>query len=135
MITETTAVDAVLDVLREHATALHDGDDARLRALSTPDVVRADLAPPLVQPTLPPAESAAALHAWLGTFDGPVTIEHRDPVVHADGSVAFVHALTSMTATPAGSPEPFTLWMRSTYGLRRVDGSFAAAVGLTPEDA
>lgn len=149
MITDIRTEDAVLAVLREHAAALHAGDAERLAAISTPDVVRTDLAPPLVQPVLGPEESAAALRAWLATFDGPVTVEHRDPTVVADTDVAFVHSLTSMTATPAGADEPFTLWFRSTYGLRRVDGvwliahqhesvpfhmdgSFAAAIDLTP---
>ncbi|MDD7940478.1 nuclear transport factor 2 family protein [Actinomycetospora lutea] len=54
-----------------------------------------------------------------------------------------------MTATPVGEPEPFVLWFRSTYALRRrdgawaivhqhesvpfhMDGSFRAATELTP---
>lgn len=152
MITETRTEDAVLDVLREHADALHAGDAERVRAVYTFDAVRCDLAPPLVQPNLPAAEAAEGLRDWLATFDGPVRIEYREPTVVADGDVAFVHALTSMTATPAGTTEPFTLWFRSTYGLRRIDGawrivhqhesvpfhmdgSFAAAVELTPESA
>ena len=77
---------------------------------------------------------------------------HRLPrrrVVVADGDVAFVHCLRQMTATPLGADEPFTLWMRATYGLRRIDGrwtivhehestpfymdgSFRAAVDLEP---
>lgn len=146
----TADTTAILAVLQDHADALHAGDAERALAVLAPDAVRADLAPPLVQPNLPAAEAEAGLRAWLATFDGPVTIAFRDPVVHADGDVAFVHSLTSMTAVPQGSPEPFVLWFRSTYGLRRLadgwrivhqhesvpfhmDGSFAAAVGLAPD--
>lgn len=56
---------------------------------------------------------------------------------------------TVFTATPVGAAESFTLWFRSTVGLRRLDGvwrithehgstpfymdgSFAAAVDLEP---
>lgn len=145
----TTVTDEILAILSEHADALRTGEVERALALFDADAVRATLAPPLLQPNLAPAEAAAGLRGWLATFDGPVEIAHRDPTVVADGDVAFVHALTSMTATPAGQDEPFTLWFRSTYGLRRIDGvwrivhehgsvpfhmdgSFAAAVGLTP---
>jgi ketosteroid isomerase-like protein len=85
----------------------------------------------------------------LATFDGPVQLEHRDPQVTASGDLALVHALTRMTATPAGAPESFSFWYRSTFGLRRIDsewrivhqhdstpfhmdGSFRAAVELEP---
>jgi ketosteroid isomerase-like protein len=70
-------------------------------------------------------------------------------VVTASGDVAFTHALASMTATPVGAAESFTLWFRCTFGLRRIDGdwrivhqhestpfymdgSFKAAIDLTP---
>ena len=66
--------------------------------------------------------------------------------------MAFVHCLTRMTATPMGSPDPFSLWLRSTFGLRRIegrwlithrhestpfhmDGSFRAATELSREPA
>ena len=50
-------------------------------------------------------------------------IDFRDPVVTADGDVAFVSTLTRMSATPAGAAGSFCLWFRSTYGLRRVGGA------------
>ena len=93
--------------------------------------------------------SPEGLRRWFDTFDGPVQVTYREPVVTVDGTVAFVHTLTNMTATPTGGAEPFTFWFRSTYGLRRVegtwriahrhestpfymDGSFRAAVDLHP---
>ena len=42
--------------------------------------------------------------------------------ITADGDVAFATSLDSMTATPRGGTEPFTLWYRTTLGLRRIDG-------------
>lgn len=141
---------AILAVLDDHAAFIRGGDPDRPMATFSRAAVRYDLAPPLIQTTGTAEGDAAALRAWFATFDGPVEIAYRDPTVVADGDVAFVYALTSMTATPVGAPEPFTLWFRSTFGLRRVDdvwtvmhqhesvpfhmdGSFAAAVELTPE--
>ncbi|MDF2977795.1 MAG: hypothetical protein K0S40_2523 [Actinomycetospora sp.] len=151
MSTTTTTRDetAILAVLQEHADAIRARDAERTIAAFDRTVVRYDLAPPLAQVNGTVEEDAAGLRAWFATFDGPVQITHRDPTVVADGDVAFVHTLTSMTATPTGTTESFTLWFRSTYGLRRLDGawavvhqhesvpfhmdgSFAAAVGLTP---
>jgi ketosteroid isomerase-like protein len=111
--------------------------------------VRYTLAPPLVQGPDTAYGDADGLRTWFATFDGPIEISYRDAVVIAAGDVAFTHALTSMTATQADAPEPFTLWFRSTFGLRRIDGdwrivhqhestpfymdgSFKAAVDLTP---
>ena len=53
--------------------------------------------------------------------DGPVLLEHRDLEVAAEGAVAFAYALTKMTAKPFRSPEPFSFWLRSTFGLRLLD--------------
>jgi ketosteroid isomerase-like protein len=41
-----------------------------------------------------------------------------------DGDVAFATSIDSMTATPQGGTEPFTLWYRVTLGLRRIDGKW-----------
>jgi ketosteroid isomerase-like protein len=142
-----TAIRAVLD---GHAAAHAARDVERLRATYTDDAVCYVLAPPLQQGPETAYGTPEGLRAWFATFDGPVRITYRDPVVTTDGNVAFVHCLTSMTATPAGTGEPFTLWYRSSFGLRRLegaawrithrhdstpfymDGTFRAAVDLQP---
>ena len=141
--TDTAPILATLDEL--HA-AIGAGDAARALDTATPDAVVFSLAPPLVQGTGSREEAVAALADWIGTFETPPRLAHRDPVVHVDGDVAFVHTLSSMTGTKGGE---FTLWFRSTFGLRRVggrwlivhqhesvpfhmDGSFLAAVGEVP---
>lgn len=132
----------ILAVLSETHAAIAAGDAARALARTAPDDVVYDLAPPLVQRT-----GVDELAAWIASFSVPPVLTHHDPVVHADGDVAFVHALTSMTGEKGGE---FTLWFRSTIGLRRtagrwqvvhrhesvpfhMDGSFRAAVDLAPE--
>jgi ketosteroid isomerase-like protein len=145
-----TATDAeILAVLDERVAAHAARDAQRMIATCTDDAVRYTLAPPLQQGPDTPYGTPEGLQAWLATFDGPVLIDYRDPVVTAGGDVAFVHALTQMTATPAGAPDSFSFWFRSTFGLRRIggtwrithqhestpfhmDGSFRAATDLLP---
>ncbi|MEO3936436.1 nuclear transport factor 2 family protein [Dermatophilaceae bacterium Soc4.6] len=140
---------AVRAVLDEHAAAHAARDVGRLLSLYDDAAVSYTLAPPLQQGPDSPYGTPEGIARWFGTFDGPVVIDYRDPVVTADGDVAFVHTLTRMTARSVGQPESFSLWYRSTFGLRRrvdgwriahrhestpfhMDGSFRAAVELQP---
>jgi ketosteroid isomerase-like protein len=144
--TEQTDTQAILAVLDELHAAIGAGDASRALDTCASDAVVFDLAPPLVAGTGSRAGDLAALEGWIASFAAPPRLAHREPTVHADGDVAFVHALTSMSGTKGGE---FTLWFRSTYGLRRVDGrwlivhqhesvpfhmdgSFLAATGLAP---
>lgn len=142
----------VLEVLDEHAATHAERDAERLFALYADVPVMYTLAPPLQQGADTEYGTTKGLQAWFDGFAGPIQVEYRDPVVTADGDVAFVHTMTRLTATPAGAPEPFSLWFRSTFGLRRIgpeapawrivhrhestpfhmDGSFRAAVELQP---
>ena len=143
---EATDTEAILAVLDELHTAIGAGDAARALATCTPGAVVFNLAPPLVQAAGSQEEAVAALGGWIASFDTPPRLAHREPTVHVDGDVAFVHTLSSMSGTKGGE---FTLWFRSTFGLRRIagrwlivhqhesvpfhmDGSFRAAVGLEP---
>jgi ketosteroid isomerase-like protein len=120
-----TATDAeILAVLDERVAAHAARDAQRMIATCAYGAVRYTLAPPLQQGPDTPYGTLEGLQAWLATFDGPVLIEYRDPVVTADGDVAFVHALTQMTATPAGATDSFSFWYRTTFGLRRIDGTW-----------
>lgn len=151
MMTETQirAEQEIHAILDAHVAAHADRDAERLMSLYTADAVTYTLAPPLQQTPDTAYGSVEGLRNWFATFDGPVRVTYRDPVVTVDGTVAFVHTLTSMTATPAGAAESFTFWFRSTYGLRQIDGtwrivhqhestpfymdgSFRAAVDLRP---
>lgn len=136
-------------VLTEHAAAHAARDASRVFALYADEPVLYTLAPPLQQTADTEYGTRSGLQAWFAGFAGPVEVEYRDPVITADGDVAFVHTLTRLTATPAGAPEPFSLWLRTTFGLRRLgsawrivhrhestpfhmDSSFRAAVELQP---
>jgi ketosteroid isomerase-like protein len=145
----TTTTTAVRDLLAEHAAAHAAREPERIMALYSASPVNYTLAPPLQQGPDTEYGTVDGLRRWMDNFDGPIRIDYQDPVVTAAGDVAFVHTLTRMTATPAGSPESFSLWFRSTFGLCRqedgwrivhrhestpfhMDGSFRAAVDLQP---
>lgn len=145
----TSAANAILALLATHAAAHAARDVDAVFGLYAEDAVSYTLAPPLQQGPDTAYGSPAGLTAWFATFDGPVEIHYRDPVVTLDGGVAFVHTLTRMTATPAGTEAPFSFWFRSTFGLRQhgdrwriqhrhestpfhMDGSFRAATQLQP---
>ena len=145
----TSAETEIRAILAEHAAAHAARDVDRILAPYIEGAVRYDLAPPLQQSPGTFVGDTEGLRNWLATFDGPVQITYRDPVVVADSDVAFAYALTLMTATPAGTPEPFSFWFRATFGLQRIngtwrivhehqstpfhmDGSFLAATDLQP---
>jgi uncharacterized protein (TIGR02246 family) len=139
----------VRSVLAAHAAAHAAHDVERLLALYAPDAASYTLAPPLQQGPTTAYGSPEGVQAWFDTFAGPVELTYRDPVVATSDDIAFVHCLTRMTATSVGSNGSFSLWFRSTFGLRRtegrwlivhrhestpfhMDGSFRAAVDLQP---
>lgn len=119
-----TEIHAVLDKL----VAAHAAHDAEaLFALNTDDVVGYSLAPPLQQGPDTPYGTVAGIQAWFAGFERPMAIFFRDPVVTQDGDLAFVHSLTKMTFTRAGESESHSTWYRSTFGLRRIEGSWRIA--------
>ncbi|SDG69533.1 Ketosteroid isomerase homolog [Lentzea fradiae] len=120
----------------------------RVVALYAQDAVTCTLAPPL-RNSGPAARDVGALAGWMAGFEGPITLEHRDLEVVCGGEVAFVHGVARLAAVPVGYPEGFSMWLRSTLGLRRdggrwvivhehqsvpfhMDGSFLAATDLEP---
>jgi ketosteroid isomerase-like protein len=151
--TPTTAGPAaegeVRAVLAEYVEAHARRDAEAILAFFADGAARYNLAPPLRQGAGTMVGDVEGVRAWLAGFDGPVVLEHRDLDVAVDGGVAFAYALTMMTAKPVGAAEPFSFWLRSTFGLRLLDGrwrivhehestpfymdgSFRAAVDLEP---
>ena len=146
---ESRAEIEVRSVLDEYAAAHAARDAEAILAPFAPGAVRYSLAPPLRQAPGTLVGDVEGLRKWIAGFAGPVRIERRDLTVEVDGTVAFAHALSRMTATLVGEHEPFSFWYRSTFGLRRIDGqwrlvhmhdstpfhmdgSFRAAVDLQP---
>jgi uncharacterized protein (TIGR02246 family) len=128
--TTTTADTDIRAVLDERERAMRARDAEALGALFTDDLVSFSLAPPLASQ----GRDVEGLRAWLATFDGPIGFEITDAVVEAGADIAFVHSINRLSATPKGSDTSFTLWFRSTLGLRRVGDRWLIAHdhGSTP---
>ncbi|XVV12933.1 nuclear transport factor 2 family protein [Actinoplanes sp. CA-131856] len=110
----------IREVIERRAALLQAGDVKAMLAYSAPEVVEFSLAPPLS--TRVDTTDPTPTERWLATFEAPPRREVTQLEITADGDVAFATSIDSMTATPKGSTEPFTLWYRVTLGLRRVDG-------------
>jgi ketosteroid isomerase-like protein len=107
-----------------------------------------DLAPPLKSAIGTDTEK---LQAWIETWEGPSKREVVDLVVNASGDLAICHCLIGTTVQSREYKREVTYWIRSTIALARhdgvwkiihrhesvpfhMDGSFKAAVDLTPVD-
>jgi len=113
-------VQEIREVIEGRAAALQAGDVKAMLAYYAPKLVWFSLAPPLAQNM--DGNDPAPLTAWLAGFEAPPKREVTELKITADGDVAFATSLDSMTAVPKGGTEEFTLWYRSTVGLRRADG-------------
>lgn len=110
---------AIRTLIQGRTTAMRTGDAATLCGSYTPDAVVFSLAPPLVQPANG-TRDLARMQAWFAEKGGSVWSQVRDLQVTVDGDLALCTSLDSMGAPP-DSRQPFTLWYRSTLGLRRAD--------------
>lgn len=113
---------AIRRLVDDRTSAMRSGDAETICRTYTPDAVVFSLAPPLVQPAHG-ARDVAQMQAWFAEKGGSVWSQVRDLHVTVDGDLALCTSLESMGAPP-DSPQPFTLWYRSTLGLRRVDGQW-----------
>ncbi|MGA5305487.1 YybH family protein [Nucisporomicrobium flavum] len=138
-------MEEIRTVVLERAAAVAAKDPRAMLAHNAPGIVEFTLAPPLRQPE----STVESVSAWLATFEESMSLEVTDLEVTAGDDVAFCTSLNCLTATPKGMPESFTLWFRSTLGLRKVagrwvvthehesvpfdmDGSFKASIDLKP---
>jgi ketosteroid isomerase-like protein len=112
----------IRDVIETKAALLQTGDVKAMLAYYAPQVVEFSLAPPLG--TLVDGNDPEPTERWLATFEAPPRREVTQLHITQDGDVAFATSIDSMTATPQGGTEPFTLWYRVTLGLRRIDGKW-----------
>src|ERR1044071_8263674 len=113
-------IEQVIDSLER---AIGDRNPDAVIALFGPDNVMMTLNAPLRVASKDPGEGKAAMQKWFDTWDGRITITHRDLVVKVSGDIAFAHMLCHMTgARKQGGPTD--LWYRETYGLQKLDGAW-----------
>jgi len=110
---------AIRTLIHDRTTAMRTGDAETICSTYAPDAVVFSLAPPLVQPP-DGTRDIGKLQAWFAEKGGSAWSEVHDLQVTVDGDLALCTSLNSMGAPP-DSPQPFTLWYRSTLGLRRTD--------------
>ncbi len=115
----------IRQLIANRTAAMRTGDARSLCGMYAPGAVVFSLAPPLVQPA-GSASDVAKLQAWFDEKGGSVWADVRDLAVTVSGDLAVCTSLNSMGAPPE-SPQPFTLWYRSTLGLTRVGGEWRIA--------
>ncbi len=138
---------AIRNVIEARVAAMSARDAWAAVAMLAPDLVAFELTGPLRMPA-GQATDAAAMQAWLDSWDGPIETEISELRIHVAGEIAFCHSLNRLRATRRGG-HAVDFWMRSTLGLRKrdgewkivhghtsvpfqADGSFRAALDLTP---
>jgi ketosteroid isomerase-like protein len=94
-------------------------DTKAVMALYAPDVIAYDVIPPLQY-----TGSEAYAKDWATYFagyKGPLAIEYRDLHIYTSGDLALVICLEHVTGT-LNNGQSSSIWLRTTAGLRRVNG-------------
>ena len=63
------------------------------------------------------------LDQWFSSFEGPIEIEFRDPVISAGDDVAFCHGLHHVNGTKTDGTK-LEMWWRTTLCLRKIDAKW-----------
>jgi len=121
--------DAIRALIDAQVDAFRRKDAAAAVALLSEDVVAFEMIPPLVMPA-EAARSEQAMAGWFAGWEGPITIEIRNLVIHVDGDVAFSHSLNRLAGTRLGGGLT-DIWMRSTLGFRRTSEGWLIVHGHT----
>ena len=124
-----TDEEAIRALIEAQVDAFRRRDAAAAVALLADDVVAFEMIPPLV---LPPeaARSEQAMAGWFAGWEGPITIEVRDLVIHVGGDIAYSHGLNRLAGTRLGGGLT-DIWMRSTLGFRRTEDGWRIVHGHT----
>ncbi|MFK4085383.1 YybH family protein [Kribbella sp. NPDC020789] len=104
--------------------ALRDKDLERLKGVYTADVVSFDVEPPLQHLGI---EAKARNWANVFTFFETVSYEIRDLSLTVGGDIAFGYAFARLSGTLKNGTDVPGMWVRVTYGLRKIDGTWLIA--------
>lgn len=94
-------------------------DTKAVMTLYTPDVLAYDVVPPLQYSGSDAYGKDFA--AFFSQYNGPLTLEIRDPRISVDGDLAIITCLERVSGTLTNGQQTST-WFRTTAGLRRVNG-------------
>jgi uncharacterized protein (TIGR02246 family) len=109
-------------VIEKWAEAIRKKDVAGVIAQYSADSVRFFLAPPL-QATMPLREN---LENWFNSFRGKIDYEIRDLQIFVSNEVAYAHSFNRVVGTRT-TGEKVDMWLRETFGLRKMDGRWLIA--------
>lgn len=121
--------DQIRALIEARADAMRRKDAEAAVALLADDVIAFEMVPPLALPAAA-VNNVQAMAGWFAGWEGPIEIEVRDLVVHADRDVAFAHSLNRLAGTRLGGART-DMWMRSTLGFRRTGDSWRIVHGHT----
>jgi PhnB protein len=141
-----SSLDAIEEVLNAHAAAMSAKEADKAMSYCAPEIVRYDLAPPLISSSTREA-NRAKLQAWFDSWDSALRYELKDVAIAEGGGIAFAHGLLYFGGYKDGAER--YLWARRTVCLRDagagwqivhehistpfyMDGSLRAAVDLKP---
>lgn len=139
----TADADAVREAIEAALRAFAARDADAVAASYAPGAVIFDLAPPLSRPV-----DVAEIAAWIATWRGPVVRTVRELGLDVSGELAVWHGFIHTETVTTGG-ERAAWWERGTLVFRRasggwrvvhehtsvpfrMDGSFVAALDLTP---
>jgi ketosteroid isomerase-like protein len=105
-------------LLDDRVAALHAKNASRLVSHYAPEVVKFDLAPPLLTGG-PEVLDAAGWEPWFQTWQGPIALEVTQVTVTMADGVAFCHSLNRMQGTSTDGQKQ-DMWFRSTLGLVKI---------------
>lgn len=111
---------AILKLLEDIARAHYEKSASGIAAPYAPHAVIYDLEPPLAHDGIDPKRK----EAWLGTWEGPVTIATQGIAVKVAGDVAFAHGYVRLAGRKKGAAHDVDFWMRQTVCLERRDGNW-----------
>ena len=118
----TVAEKEIRGVLDKWATAIRKKDVDGVANQFSGESVRFYLAPPL-QATVPLREN---LQSWFASFRGEIGYEMRDLQIFVSNEVAYAHSFNRIVGTRT-TGEKVDMWLRETFGLRKIDGRWLIA--------
>ena len=124
-----TDTDQIRALIEARADAMRSKDAAAAVTLLADDIIAFEMVPPLALPA-EVVNNVQAMAGWFAGWEGPIEIEIRDLVIHADGNVAFAHSLNRLAGTRLGGGRT-DMWMRSTLGFRRTGKGWRIVHGHT----
>ncbi len=125
----------IRQLLDDWAKALCAKDVDGVKSNYAPEIVSFDIAPPLRQ-RVGADEYGKGLEEWFSTFQDSIGYEIRELEIAVGGDLALAHSIHHLSGKrktsedsdiTVRSGEDTDVWMRSTIGLRKIDGKWLIA--------